>query len=344
MRDDERLGQVGEVLHVADDSLRERDPEHDEPGPRRAALVVDRGQPGREPGGDDEPDEDHDQVGVQPRDGARVEAEPVRLVGVAGVRPGPGDDRAEHEHRGPGGDGDPGEVGGQGGDERTRRTGRLVAGEPEVGGHRHQPHRHQEVRGHDGGVEAEQHGDPTEHGLPDDATQHQPGSDLHRSPRRGAPDDDHGGQREHQQHPGEGAVAELDVLVEALGLLDGRGDRAVGALGPGGAAQAAAGDPHQPAGHDDADLGHEVGQQDRGQPAGPAAGGRRNGGDGGARARHGTRLRRGRRRRSGGQSLQRKNRRASAPPTRPQTTSTAHCAHGQPPSTNARAHGVAERP
>ena len=83
MGDDERLGQVGEVLHVADQPLREGDAQHDQPGPRRAALVVDGGQPGREPGGDDQPEEDHDEVGVQPRDGAGVEPEPVGLVGVA---------------------------------------------------------------------------------------------------------------------------------------------------------------------------------------------------------------------------------------------------------------------
>ena len=39
-----------------------------------------------------------------------------------------------------------------------------------------------------------------------------------------------------------------------------------------GAPEATAGDPHQPTRHDDADLGHEVGQQDAGQPAGAAAG------------------------------------------------------------------------
>ena len=44
-----------------------------------------------------------------------------------------------------------------------------------------------------------------------------------------------------------------------------------------------------------------------------------------------------------GQSPQRKNRRARAPPTRPHATSTAHCAHGQPPSTNGGAHRVAQR-
>ena len=85
MGDHQRLGQVGEGLHVADQPLRQGDGQHDQPGPRRAAHAVDGGQPRREPGGDDQAEEEHDDVGVQPRDGAGDETEPVGLVGVAGV-------------------------------------------------------------------------------------------------------------------------------------------------------------------------------------------------------------------------------------------------------------------
>ena len=35
VRDDQRLGQAGEVLHVADQALRQGDHEHDQPGPAR---------------------------------------------------------------------------------------------------------------------------------------------------------------------------------------------------------------------------------------------------------------------------------------------------------------------
>ena len=155
VRDDERLGQVREVLHVADQPLREGDAQHHQPGPRRAPLVVDRGQPGREPGGDHQPDEDHDEVGVQPGDGPRVEAEPVGLVGVPRVGAGAGDDGTECQHGRTGGHGDPAQTGDQRWDERPRRTGTVVPGEPEVGRRRDQGHREQEVRGDRRGVQPE---------------------------------------------------------------------------------------------------------------------------------------------------------------------------------------------
>ena len=136
--------------------------------------------------------------------------------------------------------------------------------------------------------------------------------------------------------PGQGAVAELDVLVEALGLLDRRRDRAVDALGPGGAAETAAGDAHEPARDDDADLGDEVGEEDRGQPARPASRGCRCHRGVGARARHGHKAtaRVAPVVRAVSRSSGRAGRRGP-PPAAPHTTSTAQGPHGQPPSTRA---------
>ena len=176
----------------------------------------------------------------------------------------------EGEHGGADGHGDPAEPGDQRWDERPRRRRQPSwPGEPQVGRRGDQGHRHEEVRGDRRGVEPEQHGDAAEHGLADHAAEHEPRRATFIA-RRGAAAPD--GERRSpaartSEHAGQRAVAELDVLVEALRLLDRRGDRAVDALGPGRAAQAAAGDPHEAAGHDDADLGDEVGQQDRGQPA-----------------------------------------------------------------------------
>ena len=166
--------------------------------------------------------------------------------------------------------------------------------------------------------------------------------DLHRPARRPAPHGEDRGQGEQAEHAGERAVAELDPLVEALGLLDGRRDRAVDALGPGRAPEAAARDPHEPAGHDDRDLGHEVGQQDRGQP--PGTDGRGLSAVGSVVLElvlvlvTGSRLRLAPQASTGwvAQSDQRKVRLASRPATAPHTASTAHCASGQPPSTRAR--------
>ena len=86
-----------------------------------------------------------------------------------------------------------------------------------------------------------------------------------------------GPQREDREEPhdaGEGAVPELDELVHPLLLVGDGGERAGHALGPGGAAEPTAGEPHDPAGDDDADLAHEVGQQDGPHPGVRAAGSR----------------------------------------------------------------------
>ena len=68
------------------------------------------------------------------------------------------------------------------------------------------------------------------------------------------------------QREGQGAVAELDELVEALRLVAQRHQAAAGALRPLRAPESGTGQPHQSAADDDHHLGHEVGQQD---PSGP---------------------------------------------------------------------------
>ena len=180
--------------------------------------------------------------------------------------PGAGDHGAERQHGAADHHGDPGEAGDQRRDERPGRTGPLVAGEPQVGRRRHQAHRDQEVRGHDGRVEPEQHGDAAEHApaptTPPSTTR---GGDLHRPARRRT---DHDG--EHGRRRRAPASTPVRVrLPNSMYLWKPSACSTVGVIEPSthsgqvGQPEAAAGDPHQPAGHDDADLCHEVRQQDR---------------------------------------------------------------------------------
>ena len=69
------------------------------------------------------------------------------------------------------------------------------------------------------------------------------------------------------EHEGEQSIAELDVLVPGLLLASGGDVGALHALGPRGAAQARSGEAHDPAGHDDPDLGDQVGHKNAAQPA-----------------------------------------------------------------------------
>ena len=98
MPGDEGDGQVGGVLHEADESLREHHPEEH---PHRASgLGCGGGAAHDQHQGHREPDQQEDGVGVQLGDLGGGETV-AGGVDVAGVRAGTGHDRAEVEHRPP---------------------------------------------------------------------------------------------------------------------------------------------------------------------------------------------------------------------------------------------------
>ena len=138
----------------------------------------------------------------------------------------------------------------------------LIAAGPALGpdadheqcGHGHHDGGDDEVPGHPPRVELGEHHDAADDRLRGDA-----GQQAHGEPERApvgaaqAPQGQEHGRGDDHQHEGERAVAELDVAVDAhLGRV---GERLRGALRPGGAAQAGAGQADGAAGHDDADLG-----------------------------------------------------------------------------------------
>ena len=265
MQEHDQPGQAGEVLHVTDDALRERDDEHGGPGAR--GVGAGGGQAHGDDHRDDQTDEQHHRVGVDPGDRARVEAEAGRLVGVAGVRARTGDEGAEQQHD----DGERGdaltEPPDAGSHDELGGGVALPAAPDQPSRRRDQQHRDEEVRRDDRGVEPGEHGDATDDRLQCDAGQHQAGRQAQALALRRADDDaDEQRQRHDAEHAGEGAVAELDVLVPTL-LLVPRGRERVGrAAGPFGATQARAGQSHQTPGHHDADLAGEIEPEQRRQP------------------------------------------------------------------------------
>ena len=84
---------MGEVLHVADDALRQLDDQQVAGGAADAAGGVGGGQ--RHEQRDGEPDEQEDDVGVQLADQLRVEAGAAGRR-VTAVRAAAGDDGADH--------------------------------------------------------------------------------------------------------------------------------------------------------------------------------------------------------------------------------------------------------
>ena len=216
----------------------------------------------RQQDGDHEPEEDHDGIGVQPRDSARVETEAWR-VSIAGVRARPGDHRAQHQDQRAECCHDPCQPTNFGAHQGNRDIVTLAHAIQQVCRQRDQDHRGQEVGGHDRRVETGQHGDPAQEYLQDDAEQRKHRDPTKRDPTgRPAPDRDDHQNCGDADDTGQGPVAELDELVESLLLFGHRGERSRDALGPGWAAQARAGQPHQPASDDDADLDDQVEQQD----------------------------------------------------------------------------------
>ena len=250
----------------AEEALGQRHDQHEQPAPLRPLVGGDEMR--REHHGDDQPGEEHHRVGVEPRDRPRVEAEPGGRVRVAGVRPRAGDDRAEDEDEGTDGAGERRGPPDQRRDERRELTGGFGGTAPEVGGHRDEDRRYEEVGGDRRRVQPEEHRQTPEHRLDEDPHEDGPRGRCDVPPPIGGPVGSHHGEQCHDtEHPRQGPVPELDVLVEPLGLLVGRGVRPGHALRPRGAAQAAAGDPDQTTGHDDPELRDEVRQEHPGSPA-----------------------------------------------------------------------------
>ncbi len=110
-------------------------------------------------------------------------------------------------------------------------------------------------------VEADEHHDAAEHGVAHDHPELRPAEpgEAAAPGLGGAGGDDRPSDRR-AQDVGEHPVAELDGAVEAH--LAGRRQAVVGALGPGGAAEAGTGQPHGTAGDDD-DDGHDDGRHRR---------------------------------------------------------------------------------
>ena len=260
------LGQAGEVLRVAHQALREGDQRAppSRPGAAAASAVVSRTATST--------------ATTSPRNSITASAcsqdtergsNPNR-VGcdrVARVRARAGDDGAEGQHDGADAGGDPGQ----------QRD--LAAHQRGGGGVALAGALHQQRRQHDDHASRAGSGSATVAGCrwvstvmpPSTAWATTPSSGRKDSSaqraalRRPAPDgedDEDGGDAD---HGGQRAVAELDQLVDALLLVRHRGERPGHALRPGGAAQPGAGEPDQAAGDDDADLEHEVGDQDRTQ-------------------------------------------------------------------------------
>jgi len=252
----ERDGQSREVLHVADQSLEDRD-RGDPPPPAPA-------HPGarcRESGRAEEGHEQPCQRGVGAGHDERVEGEPVRGVGVARMGTGPGRDDAGHQHE----RADRHE-GGHKGRHRRRGSGGcavgLVEADEQVRAQRHEGEGEVHVRADDRGVEVREHGQPADDRLRGDEGQHRPGeapeygrTGAHRLPAVHRPQH---GQRDRHQEERDQPVPELHQRVERHLLVQHRRERARLALRPRRAAEPRSGDAHETAGDDDADLRREV--------------------------------------------------------------------------------------
>ena len=217
---------------------------------------------------------------MQPGDGARVEPQSLRAV-IPAVRSRARDEHSQEHDERTDGDEEPAEHADRPRDQPGQRPVPGIAGAHDQRRHARDDHHGQQEVGGDGArVQPGQDGDAPEDGLGDGADDRDRGQQQQDGTRRqalaapappvdqGSHDGCHG---QDDQHEGEQPVAELDVLVPGL-LLRGRGgDRPVDALRPGGAPEAGLGDPDDRAGHDDAGLGHEVGQVDAADPLGRAS-------------------------------------------------------------------------
>ena len=123
--------------------------------------------------------------------------------------------------------------------------------------------RDQQVEGDDPRVEVGEHRDPADDRLGGDAERQQEGQ-----PEDGraavAPGDHEGRDRHGGHHEGEHPVAELDRAVDAHGPV--RHERLLGAPRPGRAAEPGAGQPDDPAGHDDQHVDDQRGHRGGAHP------------------------------------------------------------------------------
>lgn len=209
--------------------------------------------------GHGQPDQQHDDVGVQLADEGRVQTG-TPGVRVTRVRAAAGDDGAQDEHRT--GDGD------QAADQpaqrrchqRPARCVTLAGAHKERHRRGDDGHREAEVRGDQPRVQVGEHGEPAQHRLGDDA-QHQRSRPTQQRPATRAAAQH--GQHRHDDHrrerKGQHPVGELDQTVQAMDT--GHDVATVTALRPGGAAQSRAGQPHQGAGHHDHRIGDHRGQR-----------------------------------------------------------------------------------
>ena len=121
------------------------------------------------------------------------------------------------------------------------------------------------------GIEPGQDGDAAKNGLDDGPEERNRRQREHRAAGIGplaaltSPPGERtrdGGYGEGREDEGEQTIAELDVLVPLL-LLAGSGhQRALGTLGPGGAAQSRSREANDPSRDDDPDLGDQIGDED----------------------------------------------------------------------------------
>ncbi len=204
---------------------------------------------------------------MDPRHRAGIETGPRRSVCVAGVRTRPRDHGAEDEHEHPHGIREPGKARRDGRDEQGARASvdvvAVLGAAQHRGGDGDQDDRGEEVEGDDHGVEAGPDGDAAHDRLDEDPDDHGPAEQVQlttvRQQGRHRPESQH---CDDDEHAGEGAVAELDELVETLRLRRDRGQRTLRTGRPVGAPEPAAGEPDDAAGDDDEDFGNDVRHED----------------------------------------------------------------------------------
>ena len=257
-------GQVQLVLDAADEPLRgQQHPEHGERLERALARAAVAAQ---QPHAHDRHaeqrrdrrvpvDRPHQRVGaleVQAVDALAREAAGVR---AGGGRRGPGEDRqrAERRQRPDRPDGQP--VAG------PRPRARLVGAAPRERHRRDQnEHRQREVRHHEAGREVLADREPAEHRLCDHEQRQAAGEPREVAAERLARERQHrGDDGHHSDHPGDGAVAELDQRVRAE-----RRQRASPALGPVRAPEARVGQPDGRAGQHDQRSARRASRRRRG--------------------------------------------------------------------------------
>ena len=169
---DDDLGQAHEVLDVADDALERDTAEQLQERPARGGRRLDGAQ--REPQGDGQADDDVDEVDVELGDLLPVQRDAVDLLGVARVRAGARDDRADDGERAGRGDQQPGQLPRRTGDQVARLLVALARPLPAQHGDREQRRGRQEVRADDVRVQAGEDRDAADDGVAHDEPELRP--------------------------------------------------------------------------------------------------------------------------------------------------------------------------